>query len=46
LKNGGDGLDGVTTLELLGERVFGQCYARLLIVFLQGSLEQHLKMRS
>ena len=31
-KNGGNGFDGVAILEALGERVFGQFYARLLLV--------------
>lgn len=45
MKKGGDGLDGATTLELLSERVFGQCYASLFLVVVQGSLKEHAKMR-
>ena len=40
-KNVGNGLDGVTILEALGERVSGQIYARLLLVVLQSGLEEH-----
>lgn len=41
-KNGGDGLDGITILELLGKWMIAQYYARLPFVALQGSLEEHL----
>jgi hypothetical protein len=43
-KNGGNGLDGVTILEALGERMFGQFYARLLLVVLQSGLKEHTQM--
>jgi hypothetical protein len=39
-KNGGNGFDGARILELLGDRMFGQRYARLLFVVPQGSLEE------
>jgi hypothetical protein len=42
LKNGGNGLDRVTILELLGEWMSGQYYARLFLVVLYGSLEEDL----
>jgi hypothetical protein len=42
MENGGNGLDGVTLLEVLGEWMFGQCYARLAFIVLQGSLEKDL----
>lgn len=45
MKKGGDGLDGATTLELLSEWVFGQCYASLFLVVVQASLKEHAKMR-
>lgn len=45
MKKSGDGLDGGTILELLSERVFGQCYASLFLVVLQGSLKEDAKMR-
>jgi hypothetical protein len=45
MKKIGNGLDGATILELLGEWVFGQCYASLFLVVLQGSLKEHSKMR-
>jgi hypothetical protein len=38
MKHGGNGLNGITLLEALGEWVFGQCYARLSFIVLQGSL--------
>ena len=41
-KNGGDGLDGITVLELLGEWVLGQWYARLVLVVLQSNLKEYL----
>jgi hypothetical protein len=40
-KNRGNGLDGVTILEALGERMFGQLYASLLLVVLQSGLKEH-----
>jgi hypothetical protein len=40
-ENGGNGLDGVTILEALGEGMFGQFYASLLLVVLQSSLKEH-----
>jgi hypothetical protein len=43
-KNGGNGLDGVTILEALGERMFGQFYARLLFVFAQSGLKEHTQL--
>ena len=42
MKNGGNELDGIAILELVGERMLGQCYARLLFVVLQGSFKKHL----
>lgn len=45
LENSGNGLDGVTTLELLGEWVFRQCYASLFFVILQDNLEKVSKAR-
>ena len=42
MKNGGNGLDRMTLLEALGKRMFGQCYARLGFIVLQGSLEKDL----
>ena len=44
-KNGGNGLDGVTVLELLGEWMLGQCYARLLFVILQSNLKDYLQIK-
>jgi hypothetical protein len=44
-KNCGNGLDRVTTLELLGEWMIGQCLARLLFIVSKGSLEELLKVR-
>jgi hypothetical protein len=44
MKNGGNGLDGVTILEALSERVFGQFYARLLLVVLQSGLKEHTQI--
>jgi hypothetical protein len=41
-KNGGNGLDRVTVLELRGEWMLGKYYARLLLVDLHGSLEEDL----
>ena len=41
-KNGGDGLDGVTVPESLGEWMLVQRYARLDLVVLEGSLKEHL----
>ena len=41
-KDSGNRFDRITTLELLGEWMFDQYYARLLLVVLQGSLEEHL----
>ena len=43
-KNDGNRLDGVTILEALGERMFGQFYARLLLVVLQSGLKEHTQM--
>jgi hypothetical protein len=43
-KNGGDGLDRVTLLEALGERMFGQIYVRLLLVVFQSGLKEHTQM--
>ena len=43
--DGGNRLDGVTILEVLGERMFGQFYARLLLVVLQGDLKEYKQMR-
>ena len=40
-KNGGNGLYGVAVLELLGEWMFSQCYARLLFIVLQNGLEKN-----
>ena len=44
LKDGGNGLDGVMILEALGKRMFGQFYARLLLVVLQSGLKEHTQM--
>jgi hypothetical protein len=44
-KNGGNGLDRVTTLEFLGEWMIGQCLARLLFIVSKGSLKELLKVR-
>jgi len=44
-KDGGDGLDRVTTLELLGEWMIGQCLACLIFIVSKGSLEEGLKVR-
>jgi hypothetical protein len=41
LQKGGNGLYGLTTLELCSEWMFGQCYACLPLVRLQGRLEKH-----
>jgi hypothetical protein len=43
-KNDSNGLDGVIILEALGERMFGQFYARLLLVVLQSGLKEHAQM--
>ena len=40
-KDGGNGLYGVIILEALGERVFGQIYAHLLLVVLQSGLKEY-----
>ena len=40
-KNGGDGLDGITVLEFLGEWVLGQRYASLPLVVVQGNVKEH-----
>jgi hypothetical protein len=42
-KNGGNRLDGVIILKALGERMFGQFYARLLLVVLQSGLKEHME---
>ena len=42
IKNGGNGLDRVTILELLGEWMSGQYYAGLFFVVLYSSLEEEL----
>ena len=42
MKNGGNRLDRVTILELLGEWMSGQYYAGLFLVVLYGSLEEDL----
>ena len=41
-KKGGDGLDGVTVLESLGEWMLVQRDACLDLVVLEGSLKEHL----
>ncbi len=43
-ENGGNAIDGVTILEVLGKRMFGQFYARLLLVVLQCGLEECTQM--
>jgi hypothetical protein len=43
-KNGGNRLDRVIILEALGKRMFGQFYARLLLVVLQSDLREHTQM--
>jgi hypothetical protein len=45
MKNGGKGLDRVTTLEPLGELMIGQFLARLLFIALKGNLKEPLKVR-
>jgi len=45
LEYSGNGLDGVTILELLGEWVIRQCYASLFFVILQDNLEKVSKAR-
>lgn len=44
-KNGHDRFDRVAILELMGERVLGQCRPRLLLVVSQSGLEKGLKTR-
>ncbi len=43
-KNGSNGIDRVTTLELLDEWMIGQCLARLLFIVSKGSLKELLKV--
>jgi hypothetical protein len=43
LHNGSDRVDGVATLELNGEVMFGQCDARIFLLSLQGKLEKRMK---
>jgi hypothetical protein len=43
LQDSNDGLDGVTTLELDGEWMFGQYNTSLLFISLQGRLEKPAK---
>jgi hypothetical protein len=45
LKHGGDGLDRVASIELLGERVFGQFCPGLSFIVSQGGVEEGLEMR-
>ena len=44
MEKGYDGPDGVATLELHGERMFGQSDASRLLVGLQGRLKKRAKM--
>ena len=44
-QNGSDRLDGVATVELHGERMFGQYDAGFFLVSPQDRLEKHSKMR-
>jgi hypothetical protein len=44
-ENNGNGLDRVTTLELVGKWMIGQCPARLVFIVSKGSLEDLLKVR-
>lgn len=45
LKQCSYGLDGIAILEFLGERVAGQCHARLNLVVQQGGVEEDSKTR-
>jgi hypothetical protein len=46
MKNCGNGLDRVTTLELLSEWMIGQCLARLFFIVSKGSLKEVPKVRA
>ena len=44
VKKGGNRVDGVTMLKALGKRMFGQFYARLLLVIFQSGLKERAQM--
>jgi len=45
LKDSGNGLDGVTIVDLLGKWMFSQCYTGRFFIVLQGRLEKLSKTR-
>jgi hypothetical protein len=45
MKKGGNGLHRVTRFELLGEMMVGQSGSRLLLVILEGEVEEQLERR-